>query len=869
MTRGKFRLQKLAIALAALALAQAGVSLSLRLGSLHRALLTRLEHDIGRPVEVGRFNFSLWKPLRLEAHYITVQDDPEFGAEFLLRADRLDAALDGRALLRGALVFSRLALERPSLNLVRAASGRWNFEPWAVARSAASGKMPAAFTGPARLSEITIENGRINFKRGPEKLPFALVEVSGDLSADAAGAWHIMLTARPFRAGVTLQDGGAFRLEGRLPAVATAAQASAPAEFSAQWQKAALSDALRLIFGRDFGVRGRMESSLLLRKPPPEESPVAAKSGDGSPLTRTTGPNAATFPAAWAFSGVLRLSDVHRWDLPLAPRLPALNLSLRGTGSADRHRWECTDILLEGPRSHLRGQASYNRDALPQTSLRVVTAGIHLDDLLMWYRAFHPGVAPGVSVEGYLGADVELEAWPPAFVRAALATTGARLMLPDGRPILWLRRAVLEADRGGARVRETSLALRGDEPGVRFSAQLRWDPGLPFTARFMGGSEDLADLFPALAALGLAPSPHPLVSAGSVSLHLNASGSAWPWRFAPQGSMVFENAKLSGGLLRSELEVGRARLDFLPGQRRLELSAWKAFGGTWSGTLTAPRITGPWQFRLAVDRVNPALLLGGFSSARPEDSSLLSLILPAPAAATVAREELRWPDWLRGEGTISTAALSIGRLEFERVRGRLSIGERSIALEGAEATLAGGRVRGEARAIFGEQPAYSVRAEFDGLNVAALSALAEPTRHCCSGTANGRVELSAAGWNRDALLASLKGQGSARIRSAALLTLDLPATLARERAVPGGSSLRELSGEFTLANSHAWLDRVSLDLPAEHWEAAGNVDFHGQLDIRLSPVMSGPSPQPTHDPRVQLKGALAAPQIVPLQIPPR
>ena len=863
MPRSRFRLRTLAVVVAVLAAGRAALTLALLLPVAHRALRAGLERTIGRPVEVSRFDFSFWNGPRLQAFYVTVGEDPEFGSEFLLRADRLEAGPDWPALLRGRLVLSRLWLQRPSLNLVLAPSGRWNYQVWAAARGVWAPGSGAASLAPFRLEGLSVSDGRINFKRGPDKLSFALVNVNGSIAADSAGSWQIALRAQPFRAGVTLQDAGEFRLQGQFPVSGASAGSPPPVELSAQWQRASLPDALRLILGRDFGVRGRMESAITFRAP----HPLTVSQGEGeapSADTRAPAAHSRISDPWWSVSGVLRLAEVHRWDLSLGPGLPALNLSVDGVGSADRRLWEFTNIHLDAPRSNLRGQAFFDRADRSRASLRLVTASIRLDDLLAWYRAFHPGVDPGTALEGYAGADVELQSWPPSVVRAALVTTGARLTLPRAGGNLVLHRAVLEADRSGARLNETTLGLEsGDEPGIRISARMNWAPGLPFSARLTGSTEHVAALSTASAALGLSSPARPLQVAGSASLRLNFSGSARPWQVSTTGTLSLQDARFSGGLLRSQLTVGKARLDLLPDRRRLQISAATAFGGTWSGTLEAPSFAGPWEFRLAVDHWNPVLLLRGFSSQALEDSSLLARILPAQAAATVAREEPPWPGWLRGEGAISAGTLAVGRLEFERLKGHLSISQRVLELEAAEATLAGGRVRGEARADFGEVPRYAVRAEFDGINVAALAALTVSSRQCCTGTGSGQLELDASGWNRDALLASLKGKGNARVRSSALLTLDLPDSLAGRKVVPGHTALGEISGEFSFANRHAWLDHLLLELPAGRVEATGNVDFHGQLDVRLSATLADSKAQSSRTPRIQLQGTLASPQLVP------
>ena len=106
------------------------ISLALEGGWLRRSLEARLAATFGRPVEVGRFKFAILDGPQLEADSVTVGEDPHFGQEYFLRADRLTASMRWAALLRGRFEFDRLSLSRPSLNLVRFADGKWNFETW-------------------------------------------------------------------------------------------------------------------------------------------------------------------------------------------------------------------------------------------------------------------------------------------------------------------------------------------------------------------------------------------------------------------------------------------------------------------------------------------------------------------------------------------------------------------------------------------------------------------------------------------------------------------------------------------------------------------------------------------------------------------
>src|ERR1700688_1151836 len=161
-----------------LLVATLGFSRALRASAARRYLIAHLAASFGRPVEVSWFDFSLLDGARIEAHFVSVSDDPHFGNEYFLRSDTLTAGLRWMALLAGRFEFGSVSLSRPSLNLARDAEGHWNIERW-LPPASQSGSRPG-FMGPlapssdvraARPYRIDVEGGRINFKQGDNKSP--------------------------------------------------------------------------------------------------------------------------------------------------------------------------------------------------------------------------------------------------------------------------------------------------------------------------------------------------------------------------------------------------------------------------------------------------------------------------------------------------------------------------------------------------------------------------------------------------------------------------------------------------------------------------------------------------------------------------
>jgi uncharacterized protein involved in outer membrane biogenesis len=166
---------------------QAGVSLLARTHRVHAYLVGQLGRAFGRQVEVLSFNARILPGPQLDANGVTVGEDPAFGHEYFLRAERLSAGLRWVGFLRGHFEFGTMSLNKPSLVLVRNGEGRWNIESWLppAKTSATQGRSvygpPSPIAPVNRLEKVEFDEGRINFKTGDDKLPFAFTSVSGSV----------------------------------------------------------------------------------------------------------------------------------------------------------------------------------------------------------------------------------------------------------------------------------------------------------------------------------------------------------------------------------------------------------------------------------------------------------------------------------------------------------------------------------------------------------------------------------------------------------------------------------------------------------------------------------------------------------------
>src|SRR5580704_17118475 len=136
--------------------------------------------SLGRPVRLSSVEMRLLPTPGFVLTDLTVEEDPAYGAEPILHANTVTASIRLMSLWRGRLEVSTISVDEASLNVVRTAEGRWNLD--SLLRTAAEKAQPdGGKAGQSRnkhvapLPYLEATNSRINFKRGPEKLPFSLV----------------------------------------------------------------------------------------------------------------------------------------------------------------------------------------------------------------------------------------------------------------------------------------------------------------------------------------------------------------------------------------------------------------------------------------------------------------------------------------------------------------------------------------------------------------------------------------------------------------------------------------------------------------------------------------------------------------------
>ncbi|MGA8102711.1 MAG: AsmA family protein [Candidatus Acidiferrales bacterium] len=805
---------------------------------------SRLEAAFGRPVQAADYSFSLWEGPVLEADSVTVGEDPRFGYEYFLRADSLQARFRWLPLLRGRIELGTLSFTRPSLNLVRASNGDWNIEAW-LPRPASGqiGTAPALPTAPgawarSRLRRIEVQAGRINFKRGVEKLPYAFNSVEGSLEQESSGSWRVDLEAAPWRAATILQQAGTLRVQGHLGGTSSRLR---PADLELSWRNGSLSDLLRLIRGYDYGIRATFMLSMRAHS-------------DAEP---------------WELQGRSEIRGIHRWDLPSRQDNPLLNVEASGRWLPQESRLELADVLLEAPQSKVtaKGVLDWNGRSprypiTPETELSVSTQWIAARDLLGWLRAFRAGVADDAAVTGGVEATADLSGWPPKIDRGLVQSDGIAWTSAQTLVNAHLPRVTADITRDRVRLAPAQILLNSGASSVRIggtiepvvvapassaagaakSPTVAADPPYRFqvSAQFAGQFADAREGTDLAGTLGWAlpagwgltgPAHFDLRWQSNLAGTAAAAGLPAPAGFAAtaRGFIETTGITLRAPFLSEPVGPIRARMEYTAQGRHILLTSAQAFGTRWTGSFDRSNSASDWQYALRGDHLTAANLDRALNP--QHRAGLLQRVFPFLGSSAGAEVV---PSALRGKGILEIEQFNLGSVVLRRLTANSSIDGRRLELSAAQADFYGGTVHGSLRAQLVALPSYEVESNFTQVNLASLSGANPALAHQFEGLASGNVLIRAHGTGRSALLDSLECRGQAEVEQAELHGVDLAESLRQGEAQPGATAMPQLDAAFTCQAQKVQFSRLRFSLGGpEHYSARGSVDFQRSADLQI------------------------------------
>jgi len=774
---------------------------------------------LGRSVEVSSVSLRFLPQPGFELENFVVHDDPTFGAEPVLRAQEVTALLRMRSLLRGRLEIATLSLTEPSVNLTRNLEGHWNLENL-VERA---DKISAAPTIKAKTEKrpafpyIEARHGRVNFKFGPEKKPYALTGADFSLWQDSENMWSMRLKAQPVRTDFNLSDTGILRVTGSWQRAA--ALRDTPLQFTFLWDRSQLGQLTKLAYGSDKGWRGEVRIAAQL---------------SGTPAHLSVTADAAA-------------EDFRRYDIPgggamrLAIQCIAQYSSIDNTLSDAACTAPVADgsIRLTGRISDPLGSRSYD--------LALTVEGVPMQSLVVLARHAKLGLPDDLIATGDLKAKATIQ----------------RLAAANQTPFAWQGSGQVTGFGLESSLTNTDLAL--NDISFTISSQ-GMDPHLtvnPFKISLgrlaptvlqgrvshdgydfeLKGEAQLQRLLQAARTAGI-PALQ-TTAEGAAKLDLQVVGT-WA-HFAPPeitGTAHLHAVRSRIRGLDAPFDVVAADLILGPNLTQVNNLTATMAGTSWRGSLALPRPCGTISAcsihfdlhadQISVDQWSPLL----FPKAQKEPWYRFgSASIRSASPGLVA---------LNANGKFSADKIVVRGVAANKVSSTVQIESGKIEFKDLRAEVLGGRHLGNWTADFTSQPPrYGISGVLDRV---VLGLLATAMNNAwITGLANVKYQIDASGFTHAELLGSATGTSQVEVRNGTFPHVVL--------AGNGGLQVQRLTARFSLQAGNFEIQDGSLETAGDNYRLSGTASLDRVFDLKLTREGA---------PGFNITGTLTQPRVTPI-----
>jgi hypothetical protein len=753
----------------------------------------------------------------------SVEENPQFGSEPILRSSSVVAYVRLLSLWRGRLEVSRIHFDDASLNLVREPNGVWNFASILVQAA----HIPNAPTGQRyagsapRFPYIEADNSRINFKEGNEKKSLSFLNSDLSVSLAPPDEWELHFRAQPVRTDLDLDlaDTGVLRIDGTLHRAALLNEM--PLKLKVEWSGVPLGQLSRLTIGRDIGWRGGLD--------------VQAEVVGTAELAR--------------INARIKVTGLHRSEF--APPQP-LDVATSCRALFRKESRSLEDISCASPvggGTLLLTGSVYEVQTLPRAELALQIDRVPAWSVLAGLQEVRNGLGAGVQAAGTLDGHFHYtsQSGRQPLIAGEMALDSLSLTPPDSsKPFLLapMRLRCESPEAGNPSAASAALVLQPVRLAMGAPAPVTVD-GRFTPAGFdlhLSGASSLARLQAFNKAFGLlgahttrspaaGASPVVLGGAGTAALDLDVRGlwllpvpdSDHPVASSTaEGSIAIRNAELTTSYLSQPLKIESAQGILSPTQ-----IAWTNASISYGkleaqGTLEYPTLctsNTPCAGHFAL--ISPALDLGALQSAllgTSEGGKLLRQILNR-----IDRRSVKWPDL---SGTFQVGALSSGKLVVHDASGAVDIGGNSIRVRSLNGHLANGTMHlAGAVDASGDQPAYQLDVQVTNAAPSALAGIFE--ERWGSGVANFSTQLRMSGFDAQDLASSATG------------TLRWDWTkggLAAENPLPVAAQpfihFDQWSADAAIADSTIKITHSLLARGPEAIPLSGTISFDREIDMR-------------------------------------
>ena len=806
------------VVLLILFLARPGVS------RLKARIANSISQAVARPTEVGSVNLRFLPRPGFDLENVVIYEDPAFGAEPMLRAPEVTAVVRLTSLLRGRLDISRLELTDPSLNLVRRQDGRWNWEAL-LERTA---RTPLAPTTKSKREArpgfpyIEASSGRINFKAGAEKKPYALLNADFAVWQDSENTWGARLKGQPLRTDMSLSDTGMLRMNGTWQRAGSLRET--PLQFTMAWERAQLGQMSKLVLGSDRGWRGEVEMGATLNGTPGEMKlsvDAAVRNFHRYDISSGEGLRLAAHCDGKYSSVEGMLREIY-CSAPVGDGM----ITLRGEGGTPG--WQRLNLVLNMENVPANAVAQLARRSKKDLPSDLLAAGrvdgnftVTKSDLSQNEADLQgQGQIENLRLES-VNNKVELD---PGNVPFVIRAQGNARDAPQGRE---------QRDRSerGAVTREWVLEF-GPFPlalGRPVPAQGRGWVGRSGYGVVVDGDGEVTRTLRVASLLGVQAVKADVEGTAQMDLEI---GGSWAENEL-QGPAGFVLPKLTGTVQLNNVrvtarglgpaDISLAQLKLLPDEVRVEKLKMRAAETEWTGSVTLPRGCGTPGACLARFDLNTTEV--GLSDLhqwlRPKASERrwYQVLGPAQTAAASFLENLR------ASGKLSARRVRIHNLVAERVSAEADVEGGKLRISDLRADVLGGKQRGEWLADFtGAAPVYSGAGTLTGISLEQMAdAMHDPW---IAGIASGSYQLKASEAASTGFWQSAEGGVWFDVRAGVLPHISLTSDA-------GVLQISRWQGRARVHDGKIEIEKGALVSSGGDYEISGTASFGREIDFKL------------------------------------
>jgi AsmA protein len=222
-------LKIIGIVVVILLLAVIALPFLINVNSFRPKLESALTEALGREVKVGNLSLSILSG-SVSAEDLSIADDPAFSKDPFIRAKSLKVGVEVMPLIFSkALHVTDITLDKPEIDLLRDATGKWNFSSLG-SKSEASAKPAPASSGPSStpdlsVSKLDVKDGRLLVNRANSSIKPHVYD-----NVDITVRDFSPKSQFPFTITANLPAGGTAKLEGKAGPINSADVSASPIE---------------------------------------------------------------------------------------------------------------------------------------------------------------------------------------------------------------------------------------------------------------------------------------------------------------------------------------------------------------------------------------------------------------------------------------------------------------------------------------------------------------------------------------------------------------------------------------------------------------------------------------------------------------